>query len=82
MAALLIHAQAMQMVLLDEPLSGREALDLGLVATLTEPGHTLEGALDLAKRLGSQSRSAVRLAKEAICRGKWQLTLHYGDALQ
>ncbi|KAL2840348.1 ClpP/crotonase-like domain-containing protein [Aspergillus pseudodeflectus] len=58
--------RAMQMVLLNEPLSGPEALKVGLVATLTEPGHALEAALDLAKRLASQSRSAVILAKGAI----------------
>ncbi|KAL2835980.1 ClpP/crotonase-like domain-containing protein [Aspergillus pseudoustus] len=60
--------RAMKMILLNEPLSGTEAFNHGLVSTLTEPGQALEGALSLAKRLAAQSPSAIRLAKEAICR--------------
>jgi enoyl-CoA hydratase len=60
----------MKMILLNEPLSGTEAVNIGLVAELTDPGQALEAALDLATKLAAQSHSAVRLAKEAICRGK------------
>jgi enoyl-CoA hydratase len=70
----------MKMVLLNEPLSGPEAHNLGLVAELTDPGQALKAALCLATKLASQSRSAVRLAKEAICRGNWHSNLHYNDA--
>ncbi|KAL4885454.1 ClpP/crotonase-like domain-containing protein [Aspergillus karnatakaensis] len=60
--------RAMRIILLNEPLSGTEASDLGLVALLTQPGEALQGALDLAAKLASKSPSAIMLAKEAICR--------------
>ncbi|KAL3479455.1 ClpP/crotonase-like domain-containing protein [Aspergillus californicus] len=60
--------RTMKIILLNEPLSGTEAYNLGLVSLLTEPGEALQGALDIATKLGSQSASAIRLAKEAICR--------------
>ncbi|KAL2830518.1 ClpP/crotonase-like domain-containing protein [Aspergillus cavernicola] len=60
--------RAMKMILLNEPLSGTEAGNLGLVSLLTDPGNALQGALDLATKLGSRSPSAIRSAKEAICR--------------
>ncbi|KAJ0422237.1 ClpP/crotonase-like domain-containing protein [Aspergillus carlsbadensis] len=60
--------RAMQMILLNEPLSGSEAFHLGLVASLADPGQALEIALGLATKLANKSRSAIRLAKEAICR--------------
>ncbi|KAL3496558.1 ClpP/crotonase-like domain-containing protein [Aspergillus germanicus] len=60
--------RAMKMILLNEPLSGTEAFNIGLVAELTDPGQALKAALGLAAKLASQSRSAVRMAKEAICR--------------
>ncbi|KAL4865280.1 hypothetical protein BDV12DRAFT_211168 [Aspergillus spectabilis] len=60
--------RAMKLILVNEPLSGTEASNLGLVSILTEPEKALSGALDLATKLASKSPSAVRLAKEAICR--------------
>ncbi|KAL4753426.1 hypothetical protein BDW72DRAFT_191111 [Aspergillus terricola var. indicus] len=60
--------RAMKLIVLGEPLSGTEAHSLGLVCSLTEPGQALQGALDLAMSLGSRSQSAIKLAKEAICR--------------
>ncbi|KAL4901743.1 hypothetical protein BDW74DRAFT_69595 [Aspergillus multicolor] len=60
--------QAMKMILLGEALSGIEAHKLGLASHLADPGKALDCALDLATNLGSRSQSAIRLAKEAICR--------------
>ncbi|KAL2809215.1 ClpP/crotonase-like domain-containing protein [Aspergillus granulosus] len=60
--------RAMKLILLNEPLSGIEAFNLGLVSRLAESGQALEGAMELAKKLASQSPSAIRLAKEAICK--------------
>ncbi|KAL3457965.1 ClpP/crotonase-like domain-containing protein [Aspergillus heterothallicus] len=60
--------RAMKVILLNEPLSGTEAYSLGLVSVLADPGQALEGALGLAKKLSSSSSTAIRLAKEAICR--------------
>ncbi|KAL4934673.1 enoyl-CoA hydratase/isomerase family protein [Aspergillus undulatus] len=59
---------AMRMILLHEPLPATEAQKLGLVSYLADQGEALEAALGLAAKLASQSSSAVRLAKEAICR--------------
>ncbi|KAL2872403.1 enoyl-CoA hydratase/isomerase family protein [Aspergillus lucknowensis] len=60
--------RAMKVILLGEPLSGTEASNAGLVSLLAEPGKALEEALDMATKLASRSPTALRLAKEAICR--------------
>ncbi|KAL4994733.1 ClpP/crotonase-like domain-containing protein [Aspergillus recurvatus] len=60
--------RAMELIVLGEPLSGTEAHSLGLVCSLTEPGQALQGALNLVAKIGSRSRSAIMLAKEAIRR--------------
>ncbi|KAL4783418.1 ClpP/crotonase-like domain-containing protein [Aspergillus varians] len=60
--------RAMKMILLNEAISGSEASKLGIVSALTDPGQALQGALDLAAKLASRSPSAIRLAKEAICK--------------
>ncbi|EAW19847.1 enoyl-CoA hydratase/isomerase family protein [Aspergillus fischeri NRRL 181] len=62
--------RAMNMILLNEPLSGNEAYQVGLVCKLVEPGKALSGALEIAEKLASQSASTLMVAKEAICRGE------------
>ncbi|KAF4187854.1 hypothetical protein CNMCM8927_007538 [Aspergillus lentulus] len=60
--------RAMNMILLNEPLYGQDAYQLGLVSKLVEPGKALSGALEIAEKLASQSASTLMVAKEAICR--------------
>jgi enoyl-CoA hydratase len=60
----------MNMILLNEPLTGQEAYRLGLVSKRVEPGKALSGALEIAEKLASQSASTLMVAKEAICRGE------------
>jgi enoyl-CoA hydratase len=67
----------MNMILLNEPLSGNEAYQVGLVSKLVESGKALSGALDIAQKLASQSASTLMLAKEAICRGKVPYSLSF-----
>lgn len=64
--------QAMNMILLNQPISGQEAYQLGLASKLVESGKALSGALEMAEQLGSKSPSTILLAKEAICRGEQQ----------
>jgi hypothetical protein len=67
----------MNMMLLNEPLSGHEAHQLGLVSKLVEPGKALTGALEIAEKLASYSASTLMVAKEAICRGKFHCSIVY-----
>ncbi|EAW13732.1 enoyl-CoA hydratase/isomerase family protein [Aspergillus clavatus NRRL 1] len=60
--------RAMNMILLNQPISGQEAYQLGLASKLVESGKALSGALEMAEQLGSKSPSTILLAKEAICR--------------
>ena len=62
--------QAMEMILLGDPVNAERAAELGLVTGLYEPGAVLDAAVGLAKRISDQSSSAVGLAKEAVCRGE------------
>lgn len=42
----------MNLILLNEPLSGSEAYQVGLVSKLVEPGMALSGALEIAENAG------------------------------
>lgn len=59
----------MNLILLNEPFSGSEAYQVGLVSKLVEPGMALSGALEIAEKLASWSAPTLMVAKEAICRG-------------
>lgn len=63
------------MILLNEPLYGQDAYQLGLVSKLVEPAKALSGALEIAEKLASQSASTLMVAKEAICRGELDYSL-------
>ncbi|KAL4805388.1 ClpP/crotonase-like domain-containing protein [Aspergillus unguis] len=60
--------RAMRTILLNEPISGSEAFNLGLVCSVTDPGKAIDSALEIAAKLASRSPAAVMLAKEAICK--------------
>ena len=60
------RALAMKMVLTGEPISAVVALSAGLIAQVTEPSETLQGALTLAEKLASRAPLALRAAKASI----------------
>ncbi|KAK3299883.1 ClpP/crotonase-like domain-containing protein [Chaetomium fimeti] len=60
--------RAMKIILSGQPISSEEALSMGLVAELSQPGAVLDDAVKMASVLAQQSSSSLCLAKEAICR--------------
>jgi len=54
------HSFAMDMILTGRPVSGDEALRMGLANRLTEPGRALEGALELAAQLAEFPQRCMR----------------------
>jgi enoyl-CoA hydratase/carnithine racemase len=62
--------KAMEMIMLGKLISGQDALALGLVNALSDAGTVLDQAIEVATNLTNKSFSAVKLAKEAVNRGK------------
>lgn len=54
------HSRAMDMILTGRGVSGDEAVQFGLANRLTEPGHALEGALELAHQLAAFPQGCLR----------------------
>ena len=72
---------AMEVVLTGDPISAERAHQLGLVNTLVEPGHALEGAKALAQRIVAnaplsvwESRKLVRSAQTEDDDTLWNMT--------
>jgi enoyl-CoA hydratase/carnithine racemase len=61
--------KAKELILLGDQFSAREALRLGLINRLAEPGHEVEEATRLAEALSRQPRSALARAKFALDHG-------------
>lgn len=61
--------KAKELVLLGEQFGAPEALRLGLINRLTEPGHDVEEATSLANALGGRPRLALARAKFALDQG-------------
>jgi 2-(1,2-epoxy-1,2-dihydrophenyl)acetyl-CoA isomerase len=59
-------AKAMDFFMHRRILSAAEALDLGLVSEVTDPGELLERALALARELAAGPQTAMRLLKRAL----------------
>ena len=59
-------ARARQMLMLPAPMSAPEALELGLVDAVAEPGHTLESALRDARQLAAGPRHSYGVIKELL----------------
>ncbi|OMH34208.1 crotonase/enoyl-CoA hydratase family protein [Tersicoccus sp. Bi-70] len=53
------RALALQMMLTGEPIDGARAAELGLAVEATEPGQSLEAALDLAERIATSAPLAL-----------------------
>jgi len=60
------YGKAMEMALTGDPIRAEEALSLGLVARVTEPGAAVEGAMELAARIAKNAPLAVAASKELI----------------
>lgn len=65
---------AMELALLGEPISAVRLADLGLVNRLTEPGDSLEVALELARKIQLSGPVATRTAKRIISESRYAAT--------
>jgi enoyl-CoA hydratase len=62
-------AVAMALALTGDPIEATRAHALGMVNELCEPGHALEQALDLARRICANAPRAVQASRELVLRG-------------
>jgi enoyl-CoA hydratase len=54
------HSRALDLILTGRGVSGEEALQMGLANRLTEPGHALDAALELARSLAQLPQTCLR----------------------
>lgn len=73
------HSHALDMILTGRPVSGEEALRMGLANRLVEPGTALQEALVLAKQLSSFPQRCLRSDRMS---SYMQWELDQADALQ
>ncbi len=59
-------SQAKRLILTTDTINATEALRIGLVDVLVEPGELLQTALAMAQRIAEQPPLAIRFAKKAI----------------
>lgn len=62
-------AQAMELILVGEPITAQQALAIGLVNRVVAPEQVLPTAQDLARRIGLGAPVALLKSKEAMVRG-------------
>ena len=60
------HGKAMQLALTAEPIDAEEALKIGLVDQLAEPGKALEAALALAEQIARNAPLSLALSKKLL----------------
>ncbi len=66
MQRLIGYQRAFELTLTGRVIDAREALDLGIVMSVTAPDELLPSALKLAERIGSQPPKATRLTKRLM----------------
>jgi enoyl-CoA hydratase len=60
------YAKAMEMALTGEPITAEEALDAGLLSSLTEASEALPAAIALAERIAENAPLAVNASKTLV----------------
>lgn len=70
---------ALQLILTGDPVTADEALRVGLVNGVFEPGELLAGCKAVANKIVSRGPTALKLAKQAVRRG---IHMPLGDGLQ
>ena len=68
------HGRAADLILTGRPVDAEEALEIGLVNRLVEPGTALKAAVDLALRLADFPQLALRADRQSLLR-QWSLNL-------
>ena len=68
------HSHALDLILTGRPVSGEEALQLGLANRLVQPGSTLRAALDLARDIARFPQHCLRSDRESS-HHQWSLDL-------
>lgn len=60
------HGKAMELALTAEPVAAEQALEIGLVDRLAEPGQALATALELAERIAKNAPLSLALSKKLL----------------
>jgi enoyl-CoA hydratase len=60
------YGVAMEMALTGDPITAEQAYEYGLVGRLTEPGHAVDDAMALARRVAKNAPLAVRASKGLV----------------
>jgi enoyl-CoA hydratase/carnithine racemase len=66
------RARALEMILFSQRIGPREALEIGLVNRLAEPGKLMEDALELARKLAERPPIAVSWVLKALAVGAYE----------
>lgn len=75
------HGRAADLILTGRPVPAAEALEIGLVNRLVEPGMALMEAQDLARRLAELPQHALRADRQSLLR-QWSLDLDEATAAE
>ena len=67
------HSRAMDMILTGRPVSGAEALEIGLANRLVAPGNALQSALNMARELQGLPQRCLRSDRRSAL-AQWGLT--------
>ena len=73
------QGRAMDLILTGRPVTAVEALGIGLVERLAQPGDALEEARELARRLAAFPQGALRADRRSLL-GQW--SLDFADAMR
>lgn len=68
------HGRAMELILTGRPVGAEEALRIGLVEQVVEPGRALDEARGLARRLAEFPQTALRADRHSVI-SQWSLGL-------
>lgn len=72
LAAVIGKAKALDMILFGKRVDAKEALEIGLVNKISEPGKTLDDALELANMLAKRPPLAVSCVLKAMSAGEYE----------